>query len=67
MEEQFLGLWQWGSVKDYRLCFETLAAPLKDMPEALLECHFINGLKADIRAEMRVLRPIGLEEMMDLA
>ena len=67
VEEQFLALWQWGSVKDYRLCFETLAAPLEEMPEALLEGHFVNGLKVDIRAKMRVLRLIGLEEMMDLA
>lgn len=67
MDERFLVLMQWGSVKDYRLCFETLAAPLKDMSEALLEGHFINGLRPDIRAKMRVLRPIGLEQIMDLA
>ena len=29
--------------------------------------HFINRLRPDIRAEKRVLRPTGLEQMMDLA
>lgn len=43
VDERFLVLWQWGFVKDYRLCFETLASPLKDM----LERHFINKLRLD--------------------
>ena len=64
VEERFLALRQWGSVKDCRLCFEMLAAPLEDMPKELLEGHFINGLRPNIRANMRVL---GLEQMMDLA
>ncbi|XP_052196517.1 uncharacterized protein LOC127803919 [Diospyros lotus] len=66
-EERFLALRQMRSVKDYRLCFETLASSLERLPEAFLEGHFLNGLKLDIRAEMRVLRPTGLERMMELA
>ena len=61
VEERYLALRQWGFDKDYRLCFRTLASPIEDMPKAKLEGHFINGLKPDIRAEIRVLRPTGLE------
>ena len=67
MGERFLALRQWGSVKDYRLSFETLASLLEGMPKTLLEGQFLNGLKPDIQAEMRVLRPNGQWQMMDVA
>lgn len=67
VEERFLALRQCGSVKDYYLGFKTLVSPLKGMPKALLEGHFIRELKPVTRAEMRMSRPIGLEQMMDLA
>jgi len=56
-----------GAVKDYRLCFETLASLIEEMPEAMLEGHFINGLKPDIRTEIRVLWLVSLEQIMELA
>ena len=37
------------------------------MLEAVLEGHFINGLKSEIRAEIKVLRPLGLENIMEMA
>ena len=49
---------------EYHQCFETLASPLENLPETMLEGHFINGLKPNIKVE---LRPRGLEQMMDLA
>lgn len=67
LEERFLVLKQWGSVREHRLCFETLASPLEGMPEALLEGQFINGLKPEIRAELRMLRPNGLDQLMEVA
>ncbi|XP_052204924.1 uncharacterized protein LOC127809831 [Diospyros lotus] len=67
VEERVLAFRQWGFVKDYRLGFETLTSPLTGMPKALLEGHCINGIEPVIRAEKRVSRPIGLEQMMDLA
>ena len=67
MEKRFIALKQWGSIRDYRQSFEALALPLENLPEAMLEGHFMNGLKPEIRAELRVLRPRCLEQMMDLA
>lgn len=66
-EERFLALRQEGSVREYRQWFESLAAPLTEIPDGLLEGHFINGLKAEVKAELRVLRPNGLEEIMEMA
>ena len=67
VEERLLALRQEGSVRDYRLMFEMLAAPVVDVPESILEGQFINGLKPEIRAELRVLRPRGLDRIMGLA
>lgn len=64
LEERFLALRQEGTVKDYRLMFETLAVPVSEVSEAFLEGHFINGLKPEIRAEIRVLQPRGLDRIM---
>lgn len=66
-EERFLALRQEGSVREYRQWFESLAAPLMEIPDGLLEGHFVNGLKAEVKAELRVLRPSGLEEIMKMA
>lgn len=66
-EERFLALRQEGSVREYRQWFETLAAPLPEIPDGILEGHFINGLKAEVKAELRVIRPSGLEEIMEMA
>ena len=67
VEERFLALRQRGTVLDYRQSFEALASPLEYLPEAVLERHFINGLHPEIKAELRVLRPRSLEQMMDMA
>ena len=55
LEERFLALRQEGIVKEYRLLFETLGETVPDVPEAFLEGQFLNGLKPEIRAEIRVL------------
>ena len=67
VEERFLALWQRGYVSNYCQNFETLASPLENLPEVVLEGHFINGLSPEIKAELRVLRPRSLEQMMNLA
>lgn len=66
-EEKFLVLRQDGSVRKYRQWFELLAAPLSKISEALLEGHFIKWLKPEIKAELKVLKPKGLEEIMEAA
>ncbi|XP_052192138.1 uncharacterized protein LOC127801242 [Diospyros lotus] len=67
LEERFLALRQEGSVKEYRLKFETMAAAVPDVPEAFLEGQFLNGLNPEIRAEIRVLQPRGLDRIMVVA
>ena len=47
--------------------FKTLAVPVSEVFEAFLEGHFINGLKLEIRAEIRVLQPRGLDRIMSMA
>lgn len=67
MYDRFLGLKQETTVKEYRKQFEMLAASLEQISEPVLESTFIKGLKSDIKAELRVLEPNGLEKTMDLA
>ena len=65
--EQFLALRQVGTVDEYRRQFELLAASLNDIPDTIQEGNFINGLKEEIRAEIRMAQPKGLGRIMDLA
>lgn len=44
-----------------------LLAPLKGIPEEVARGTFVNGLKGEIRAELRLLEPKSLEQSMDLA
>lgn len=37
------------------------------MPKEVLERIFVNGFKAQIRAEVRLLKPVGLGEIMEIA
>lgn len=53
----FLTLQQDRPVMEYRLAFETLAAPIGDVSNAILEGHFINALSLNIKAEILVLKP----------
>lgn len=47
--------------------FIEMSAPLTDVPNSLLMGQFINGLKEEIKAEVRVLNPLTLEKTMDVA
>ncbi|KAF7842370.1 wall-associated receptor kinase-like 10 [Senna tora] len=47
--------------------FELLSAPLEDAPEAMLIGAYQNGLKEEIRAELRMVKAQTLMEVMDLA
>ena len=53
--------------KEYQSSFEVLASPLQNLPEQLLEGIFINGLKPKIRAEVSLLKPVGLGHIMETA
>ncbi|KAJ9542106.1 hypothetical protein OSB04_028612 [Centaurea solstitialis] len=67
LHEQWLALTQEGTVLDYQRSFIELSAPLSNVPDEIALGHFINGLKTEIRAEVRVIGPITLDQAMDLA
>ena len=52
---------------EYIKKFELLSGRLGDISEAVLEGNFMKGLKLKIRAALRLLRPRGLGESMELA
>lgn len=52
---------------EFRRTLKFLAAPLKSIPEEAMEITFINELKAHIRAEVRLLRPKGLGQLLEVA
>lgn len=64
--EQWLAVSQSGTVTDYRRQFIKFAAPLENVPETILMGHFINGLKEEVKAEVRLLNPINLDWAMEI-
>ncbi|XP_031272960.1 uncharacterized protein LOC116131442 [Pistacia vera] len=60
--EELVALKQNSTVTEYREDFESHMAPLKDLGEELLMGVFINGLREEIRAELRLLRPNSLQK-----
>ena len=66
LQEQWLNNRQIGVVGDYRRRFIELLAPLEGVPEEIAMGKFINGLKEEVRAEVRLLGPITLDQAMDL-
>ncbi|XP_024030288.1 uncharacterized protein LOC112094195 [Morus notabilis] len=65
--ERLMALRQTGGVAEYRDTFEALAASMRGVFEPIFKGAFLNGLREDIRAEVRMHRPINLLEAMDLA
>ncbi|KAF7815055.1 Retrotransposable element Tf2 [Senna tora] len=65
--EMLMALKQEGSVAEYREKFELLSAPLKNAPEEMLLGAYQNGLKDEIRAELRMVKAQNLMEVMDMA
>lgn len=65
--EQWLAVKQTGTVAEFRRKFIELAAPLEHIPETMMLAHFVNGLKDEIKAEVRMLGLYTLEQAMELA
>ncbi|KAI3716153.1 hypothetical protein L6452_23281 [Arctium lappa] len=65
--EQFLAVKQTTTVMEYKRRFITMAAPLEGISEEVYVSQFINGLLPEIRAEVRLLSPNGLNKAMDVA
>ena len=66
MYKALLALRQERSIRDYQPRFETMATPLTGVSKELLEGSFVNGLRCDIQAELRMLQPARLSRMMTL-
>lgn len=62
-----LSLHQSFTVRKYRRWFETLASLLIVISKKVMECNFLNGLKPEIKAEFQLYRPVGLEQIMEMA
>lgn len=67
LQEQWLAHRQGGTVSDYRLKFIELLAPLDNVSEELSLGQFLNGLREDIKAEVRLLCPLTVDHAMELA
>lgn len=67
LHEQWLSHKQTGTVVDYRRKFIELLAPLERVPEEIAKGQFLNGLKEEIKVEVRLLGPKNLDNAMDLA
>lgn len=65
--ERLMALRQDSTVADYRNRFEPLAASMRGMPKPIFRGAFLNGFREDERAEVKLHRPINLQEVMDLA
>ena len=55
------------TVAEYIRDFELMSASMTRLPNAVLESTFVMGLKPDIRVEVRVLKPVGLGQLMETA
>lgn len=62
-----LSIKQTGSVMEYREKFELLIAPLRKEERVMLESIFLNGLKEEIQAELKLHDSKSLSELMDRA
>ena len=67
LHEQWLGVRQTGTVVEYRRTFIELAAPLRNISEDMALGIFLNGLREDIKTELRVQNPRDVDQAMDLA
>lgn len=67
LHEQWLNHHQIAVVVEYRRGFIELMAPLVGVPEEIAKGQYINGLKAEIKAELRLLGPRSLDQAMDLS
>ncbi|XP_031257121.1 uncharacterized protein LOC116115112 [Pistacia vera] len=65
--EALVALKQLGTVTEFREQFEALSAPLREVGEVLLMGIFTNGLKEELRAELRLCRPKTLIELIEQA
>lgn len=54
-------------MEEFQKRFIETAGPLEKISEEMLMRQFLNGLKKEIRAEVRLLSPLSLEQAMEMA
>ncbi|KAJ1408087.1 Retrotransposon gag domain [Sesbania bispinosa] len=62
-----LSIKQIGTVMEYREKFEMVSAPLKDADKSILKGIFLNGLREELQAELKLYNSENLSERMDRA
>ena len=67
LHEQFLAIRQEGTLAENRRTFELLSAPLHGLSMEVLESTFVKGLRLKVKADLRLMRPHRLAQMMELA
>jgi hypothetical protein len=65
--EQLLALTQTSSVAEYIRQYIQLAAPLVEVSDRVYMDKFFNGLRPEIRVELRILKPLNLNQAMEFA
>ena len=55
------------TMEDYLEKYETLVSPLRNLPDALMEGAFMNGLKPEVQVEVRMMKPTNLAQMIEAA
>lgn len=65
--ERLARLKQSGIVLEFRERFEMISATLSDMTEETLMGLYINGLKEEVKAKVRISKPRTLNNLMDIA
>lgn len=48
---------------DYRQKFIDLATPLEEISKSFLMSQFANGLKAEVKSEVKMLKPFNLNKL----
>lgn len=64
---QMLRLRQTGTISEYREKFEELSAEVPHVPNDVLEEIFLHGMKRSLREQVFRLRPMGIDEIVDMA
>lgn len=62
-----LKLKQTGTISEYREAFEELSAEVPHVPDDVLEEIFLHGMKRVLREQVVRLRPVGMDEIVDMA
>lgn len=62
-----MALRQGGTVAEFTEEFKSLVAAMRGIPESVFRGAFLNGLREDIRIDVKMHRPINLVAAMDLA